>query len=41
MQPKELVELWVDAFNEGNAEKVSALYSEDAINHQVANEPVV
>ena len=41
MQPKELVQSWVNAFNEGNAEKISALYADDAINHQVANEPVV
>ncbi|MEM7281102.1 MAG: nuclear transport factor 2 family protein [Pseudomonadota bacterium] len=40
MQPRELVELWVDAFNEGDAEKISGLYAEDAVNHQVANEPV-
>ena len=40
MQPKEIVELWVEAFNEGDANKVSNLYSDDAINHQVANEPV-
>lgn len=40
MQPKELVELWVKAFNEGDADKISSFYAEDAINHQVANEPV-
>lgn len=40
MQPKELVELWVKAFNEGDANKISSFYAEDAVNHQVANEPV-
>jgi len=40
MQPKELVELWVKAFNEGDVDKISSLYAEDAVNHQVANEPI-
>lgn len=40
LQPKEVVQQWVQAFNEGDANKVSSFYSEDAINHQVANEPV-
>jgi len=40
MQPKELVELWVNAFNEGDAEKIAEFYANDAVNHQVANEPV-
>ena len=40
MQPKELVMLWVDAFNSGDAYRISEFYAEDAINHQVANEPV-
>ena len=40
MKPKEVIKEWIDAFNEGNATKISTLYHEDAINHQVANEPV-
>ena len=40
MQPRELVELWVNAFNEGDAEKIAEFYDKDAVNHQVANEPV-
>ncbi|MEP2023428.1 MAG: nuclear transport factor 2 family protein [Reichenbachiella sp.] len=40
MKPKELVIKWIETFNEGNAEKLAALYHTDAINHQVANEPV-
>lgn len=40
MRPKELIEKWVEIFNQGNAEKITELYHLDAINHQVANEPV-
>jgi SnoaL-like domain len=40
MKPRELVEKWVELFNEGNAEKLAELYHPDAINHQVTNEPV-
>ena len=41
MQPKERVQQWVEAFNKGDADLVASFYAEDAINHQVANEPVV
>nr|WP_319269111.1 nuclear transport factor 2 family protein [uncultured Draconibacterium sp.] len=41
MQPKQLIEEWVKVFNEGDAEKIAHFYHTDAINHQVANEPVV
>lgn len=41
MKPKKLIEEWVKAFNEGDSEKISSFYHSDAINHQVANEPVV
>ena len=40
MRPKELVKQWIDLFNQGNAEQLAELYHPDAINHQVANEPV-
>ncbi|MEH6593072.1 MAG: nuclear transport factor 2 family protein [Halioglobus sp.] len=40
MQPKELVLLWVNAFNDGDAEKIAMYYADDAVNHQVTNEPV-
>ena len=40
MRPRELVKKWVDAFNEGNADKIAEFYSEEAINHQVANAPI-
>ena len=41
MQPKELVWAWVDAFNRGDAGALANLYSEQATNHQVAEQPVV
>ena len=40
MRPKELVREWVDAFNRGDADEMAVFYTEDAVNHQVANEPV-
>ena len=40
MQPRKVVAKWVDAFNAGDAEAVSALYSDNAINHQVAESPI-
>jgi len=41
MTPKQLIEKWVEAFNAGDADRVSAFYHENAINHQVTNQPVV
>jgi len=41
MQPKEGVKAWVETFNRGDADKLAGFYAEDAINHQVANQPVV
>ena len=41
MKPKEILCQWVDAFNQADVECISELYDENAINHQVANEPVV
>ena len=40
MRPKEVLQMFVDAFNQGDAETLSMMYAEDAVNHQVANEPV-
>ena len=39
-RPKEIVCRWVDAFNAHDTEAISSLYHDDAVNHQVANEPV-
>jgi len=41
MQPKDVVMRWIDAFNAGDADGVADLYHPDAVNHQVANAPVV
>ena len=41
MKPKEIVELWVEAFNNGDAGGIAEFYAENAINHQVAESPVV
>lgn len=40
MTPKDLIYKWVDAFNNGDALKIAEFYHTDAINHQVANEPI-
>jgi len=40
MKPKELVKHWVDLFNSGDYENIAELYTDDAVNHQVANDPV-
>lgn len=39
--PKHILEHWITAFNKADVETLTDLYSDDAINHQVANEPVV
>ena len=40
MKAKEVVETWVERFNAGDAAGLSELYHDDAINHQVTQEPV-
>jgi limonene-1,2-epoxide hydrolase len=40
MRPKEILQKFVDAFNNADIEALANLYSEDAINHQVAEQPV-
>ena len=40
MTPKQVLQKWIDAFNKADAKNISALYSDDAINHQVDNAPV-
>jgi ketosteroid isomerase-like protein len=39
-RPRELVQSWVDAFNRGDADALANFYADDAVNHQVAEEPV-
>ncbi len=41
MTPKEVVLKFVELFNSASADALAELYAEDAVNHQVANEPVV
>ena len=41
MKPKEILKKWIDAFNRSDMEGLLELYSEHAINHQVANEPKI
>jgi len=40
MSPKALVTAWVEAFNRADADEVAALYADDAINHQVNQDPI-
>jgi limonene-1,2-epoxide hydrolase len=40
MTPREVVEEWVRRFNSGDADALAELYSADAVNHQVVQEPV-
>ncbi len=40
MQPTEILKLWIEKFNQADAVGISELYHDDAINHQIANEPI-
>ena len=40
MQPRHVVEVWVDAFNRADVESLTALYAENALNHQAPESPV-
>jgi hypothetical protein len=40
MTNKEIIIKWVEIFNSGDANSLSEFYSDNAINHQVANDPV-
>ena len=31
---------WIDCFNAADASRIVELYADDAVNHQVANEPI-
>lgn len=39
--PKAVVEAWVRAFNNADVTAISSLYDPDAVNHQVAESPVI
>lgn len=38
--PKEVVQAWVSAFNRADVNELVSLYHKDAVNHQVAYEPL-
>jgi limonene-1,2-epoxide hydrolase len=40
MRPRDVVRMWIDAFNRKDVDALSALYHADATNHQVAEAPV-
>jgi ketosteroid isomerase-like protein len=40
MTPRQVVEEWVRRFNRGDADRLAELYHEDAVNHQVVQDPV-
>src|SRR5262245_27918105 len=40
MSPRDVVGAWVEAFNRADADALAAFYTDDAINHQVAESPV-
>jgi ketosteroid isomerase-like protein len=40
VRPKELVRRWVEAFNRHDPDEIAALYHDDAINHQITQDPV-
>ena len=41
MSPIKILATFVELFNQADAKALSELYADDAVNHQVANEPVV
>jgi ketosteroid isomerase-like protein len=41
MTPRALVQAWVDAFNRGDGDALADFYADEAVNHQVPEEPVV
>lgn len=40
MTPKEVILRWIEAFNQADADALASFYTDDAINHQVAESPV-
>ncbi len=41
MRAKEILQQWVNHFNRADYTAMAELYADNAINHQVANEPIV
>lgn len=40
MGPRQLIQEWVEAFNRADVDALTSFYSDDAVNHQVAESPV-
>ena len=40
MNPRQVVERWVELFNQGDVDGLAALYALDATNHQVVTDPL-
>lgn len=40
MNPKEVVQKWIDAFNKADVDAIADFYADNAINHQVNADPV-
>lgn len=41
MSTRQTIERWVELFNSGDAAAISALYAQDAVNHQIPLGPVM
>jgi limonene-1,2-epoxide hydrolase len=41
MRLKEIIREWVETFNTGDSDKMAEFYADEAINHQVNQEPTV
>ncbi|MGE4589777.1 MAG: nuclear transport factor 2 family protein [Acidaminococcaceae bacterium] len=41
MKPKALITIWISLFNKADAAGIADLYHDTAVNHQVANAPVI
>lgn len=41
LSPKELIQQWVKIFNNADAEELAEFYHDDAINHQINQDPSV
>jgi hypothetical protein len=40
LKPKQIIERWLVAFNNADTATLESLYAEDAVNHQLPNEPI-
>jgi limonene-1,2-epoxide hydrolase len=41
LSPRQIIEKWVIAFNKADIKTIENLYADNAINHQMPNEPVI